>query len=845
MNHEAAGERGWLGHFVSSSADGLDDIDQPCPYIRTEFTLVGAVRKAVLHFTALGLIEVYLNGTRAGDEVLSPGWSSYRHRLMVTSHDVTELLRPGVNAVGMILGEGWAVGRLTEDRKRRNLWAKRPAGFVQLDLHYEDGTVGPVVSNSDWRTGTGAIVRSGLYDGEHYDARLEPPGWDRPGFDDSDWSNVEVVPWDTSTLIRQAVEPIRRIEELAPVEVRETASGRTVVDFGQNLTGWVRLTVEGQAGTTVTLRHTETLIGGEPDFETNRSAEATDRYTLRGDSREVWEPRFTFHGFRYVDVEGWPGEIRPESLRAIVIHSDMKRVGWFESSDPMLNRLHSNIVWSMRGNFVGVPTDCPQRDERLGWTGDINAFAPTAVFLYDVRRVLSSWLEDLAAEQNEKGYVPYVVPDAYGHPCTPTALWGDAAVSLPWRLYQEYGDRSILERQYQSMTRFVESVEGLLDQSGLWSRGFQFGDWLDPDAPPKEPMRAKTDRHLVATAYFCKVAREIAEVADTLGREADTVRWRGLHGRVRDAFRHEWVAPSGLLANDTATAYALAIRFDLLDPDQEARAGDRLVHLVTESGYRISTGFAGTPHLLFALSRTGHLDTAYSVLLEQACPSFLYPVTMGATTIWERWDAILPDGSLNSTGMTSLNHYALGAVADWLHQVVGGICPSRPGYRSLNIDPRPGGRLRHARVAHDTALGRVEVGWRIEEAGGFFMQLSVPQGATARVTLPDHPDGTVLQVGEGEHRWHYQPVRSGRDKYDLDTPLKMLIDDPEIWPRVKEVFERYFPGQQTSGGDRDGQPARATSLRAILGLIPMDMPELESDLVQALRAGNQGGAGSH
>ena len=636
--------QGHTGRFITpTTATGTEN--EPAAYLRREFRLEHLPARATLRVTALGVVEAHLNGAVIGDEILTPGWTSYRHRLVVSEHDVTGDLVIGGNALGAIVGEGWALGRLGWENKR-NHYADRPALFAEIVLEYPDHTQ-IIASDTDFRATTGGVRSNSIYDGETYDARLEPDGWDAAGFDDADWGTVEIVDWPLDALTDSVAEPIRRVEELAPVEVITTPTGKTVVDFGQNLSGRVRFTVTADAGTVIRLRHAEVMSGGEIDVETIRTAKATDQYIARGEGTETWEPRFTFHGFRYVEIDGWPGELDPTEIRAVVTHSDMRRTGWLETSNPRLNQLHSNAVWSMRDNFVGVPTDCPQRDERLGWTGDINAFAPTAAFLYDVRGVLGSWLQDLAVEQNATGFVPWVVPDVLSTPSSPTALWSDVAVSLPWALYREYGDPNILADAYESMTMFIRQVAALLDSDGLWSNGFQYGDWLDPDAPIDNPAGGKTDRHLVASAYLCKTTQEMAETARILGHEDDAAEFSALTQRVRAAFRSEYVTEKGRVAGDTVTGYALAIAFDILDERQRQHAGDLLARLVAKAGYRISTGFAGTPLVTDALSRTGHLEEAYLLLLETGCPSFLYPVTMGATTIWERWDSIRPDGTIN------------------------------------------------------------------------------------------------------------------------------------------------------------------------------------------------------
>ena len=823
------------GNFIASAARAGQDPGGPASYLRREFDVRPGLRRATLHVSAVGLIEPYLNGVRVGQDVLIPGWTSYKHRVDLLSYDVTELIIEGRNAVGAILGDGWAVGRLTGDAGKRHVWTDRPACYMQLELSYDERTE---VVNSDglWRAATGAVVANGIYDGEHFDARLDPVGWNRPGFVDTGWSTVDLVDWPVLPQSTGAP-PIRRTEQLPPARIFVTPAGRTVVDFGQVLTGWVRIRITGtgdMAGETIALRHFEALFDGEPDYRTNRSAQATDRYTPSGNGTEAWEPSFTFHGFRYVDVEGWPGVPDASDVTAVVVHSDMQRIGWFESSDELLNQLHRNVVWSMRGNFVGIPTDCPQRDERLGWTGDINAFAPTAAYLYDVRGVLESWLRDLSAEQCEKGFVPFVVPDALGTFCPPTALWGDVSVSLPWTLYQEYGDPQILERQYPSMHEFVASVETALDSSGLWNSGFQFGDWLDPDAPTSNPAGGKTDPAVVATAYLCKVADEMRRIAQVLGKADDEAHYAALHERVRTGFRHEWVSPAGLLVNESATAYSLAICFGLLDDDQQSRAGRRLAHLLAKSDFRISTGFAGTPLLAHALSQTDQLNAAYRLLLQTRCPSFLYPVTQGATTVWERWDAILPDGTLNDSGMTSLNHYALGAIANWLHRVVAGLAPAEPGYRVIEIAPRPGGGLTHASTTHLTPYGRAMVGWTIRD-GEITVRATIPEGSEARVVLPQHPDGLVDHVGSGQHSWQYRLPAVLRRRYNLETRLTDLQADEEVWRAVAGVFIEHFPEYAAAfRGEGGSSGGVGNSLRDVLVLIPGDKAALESDLVAAL-----------
>jgi alpha-L-rhamnosidase len=819
------------GKFITSPA-ATGGEGEPAIYLRREFDVTEIPSRATLTVTALGVVEARVNATVVGDEVLAPGWTSYRHRLVESAHDVTRDIVAGTNVLGAIVGDGWALGRLGWENKR-NHYAERPALFAELVLEYDDRTE-VIASDTEFRAGTGGVRENSIYDGELFDARLEPRGWDSAGFDDSTWTGVDVVEWPLEALTRSSAEPIRRVEELEPAEIITTPSGKTVVDFGQNLSGRVRFTVTAELGTVITLRHAEVMIDGEIDMETLRTAKCIDTFISAGGT-DTWEPRFTFHGFRYVEIDGWPGFLDPAAVRAIVTHSDMTRTGWLETSNPLLNQLHSNAVWSMRDNFVGVPTDCPQRDERLGWTGDINAFGPSAAFLYDVRGVLGSWLKDLAAEQKAAGFVPWVVPDVLSNASPATALWSDVAVSLPWTLYREYGDEEILADAYESMTAYTRQVAGVLDENGLWNTGFQYGDWLDPDAPMDNPAGGKTDRYLVASAYFCKTTREMADTARILGHTDDAEEFGALADRVRSAFRREYVTGSGRVAGETVTAYALAIAFDILEAEQRQYAGDVLAALVAKAGFRISTGFAGTPLVTDALSRTGHLDTAYLLLLETGCPSFLYPVTMGATTIWERWDSIRPDGTINPSGMTSLNHYALGAVVDWMHRTIGGLTAIEPGYRRMRVAPLPGGKLTSAHLRHRTPAGPVAVSWELADET-MSIEVSIPDGTSAEVALPYHPDGAVIEIPGGEHSWTYDvPSAVVFRSYSLDSTIKEIAEDAEAWRAFQAVFAIHYPYIPLDA-TATAPEAAGMSVNAMLDFIPGAPAELRTELDTALTA---------
>jgi alpha-L-rhamnosidase len=786
----------WTARFVGP--DWEEDLSkpQPAPILRHEFEVRAGVKEARLYVTALGVYEAYLNGEVIGDHVMEPGWTSYRHRLRYQTFDVTDFLREGPNALGAMLGDGWFRGRLSFGGGRRNIFGDRLALLGQLEITYDDGRVETIVTDDAqaWRAATGPILASDIYDGEIYDARLERRGWSEPHYDDGDWTPVRLVDWDLSALVAPLGPPVRRIEEITPVSIITSPAGCTILDFGQNLVGKLRLTVQGPAGQTVTLRHAEVLEHGELGTRPLRHARATDQYTLRGEGIETWEPRFTFHGFRYAEVENWPGELRLEDITAIVCHSDMERTGWFECSDPLINRLHENVVWSMRGNFFDIPTDCPQRDERLGWTGDLQVFSPTASFLYDACGFLVSWLQDLAAEQREQGgVVPSVVPNTIGGPILGAAAWGDAAVIVPWVLYRRYGDLSILAAQFDSMRSWVDWIAGQAGESLLWDQGHQFGDWLDPAAPPDNPGAARTSQALVATAYFARSAELVSQAARVLERRTEEVHYQSLATRIREAFAREYVTPAGRLVNDAQTAYTLAIEFGLLPgPEQREHAAQRLSELVRSDGYHIGTGFVGTPLICDALCNTGHHAAAYRLLFQRECPSWLYPVTMGATTIWERWDSMLPDGSINPGEMTSFNHYALGAVADWLHRTVGGLAPAEPGYRRIAIQPRPGGGLTHASVRHRTPYGIAQCAWELED-GTMDVNVIVPPNTTAQVRLPGTDEEPIV-VESGAHHWSYAyHDPDARGHLTVDDTVGEILDDPAAWAVVKETLKRLSP----------------------------------------------------
>lgn len=743
---------------------------------RKEFEVTVKVKSARLYITSQGAYEPHINGSRVGDHVMAPGWTSYKHQLNYQTFDVTALLKSGANAIGVEVGEGWFSTRLGWHGGNRNVYGDQLALLAQLEIEFEDGKATSINSDKTWMSSVGPRIASEIYDGETYDASQEVKEWSSPSFDDKHWSSVETLEFPTTKLQSPTGPPVRKTQILKPQKIFKSPKGNTIIDFGQNLVGWLKVHATGPKGHTIKFTHTEVLEHGEVATRPLRDCKAVDNLIL-SDGPISWEPAFTFHGFRYVEVDDWPGEIKEGDIEAMVLHTDMQQTGWFKCSNDMVNKLHQNIQWGMRGNFLSIPTDCPQRDERLGWTGDIQIFSPTASFLYNTSGMLSGWLKDLAAEQihDYNGITPLVVPNILKPDFSmPQAAWGDVAVILPYDLYTAFGDKNILKAQHSSMKKWLE--QGIPRQAnGLWDpKVHQLGDWLDPDAPPSEPGKAKTDPHLVANAYLAHISSIMAKVSKILEFKEDAERYESEATKVKALFQAEYMTTTGRLAPDTMTSLSLALSYDLFPTkEQKEAAASRLAHIVRTSRFRISTGFVGTPLICPALSKNGYTQVAYRMLLETKCPSWMYPITMGATTMWERWDSMLPDGSINPGEMTSFNHYALGSVGAWLHSTVGGISPAEggEGWKVIRFEPIPGGTVTSADVAYEGPYGRVECKWKIE-GEVFKMTARVPPNSKGEVKLPG--EEKVREVGSGV--------------YDFEVGYKA-----EVWPpkAIYDPFAQY------------------------------------------------------
>ncbi len=741
----------WGGsEWIGNSYAGGPRSTAPSPYLRKEFHLGSRPIRARLYVTALGLVEPYLNGKRATQDEFFPGWTDYRTRVQYRGYDVVELLNEGVNCIGAILGDGWYCGHI--EWRDRQAYGLQPKLRARLMVDLADGSSTIVDSDGSWTTSFGPILESDMMHGEAYDARRELGEWCSSG-SGKGW--VPATTFEETVGIVPAPGPaVRVIQEISPIgpprPIPQWPSNLWIFDLGQNMVGRIRIKVKAKPGLTIRIRCTEVLDAkGNLYREPLRTARATDYYTCKGDGEEIWESRFTFHGFRYVEIMGLDNKTEDppavDTVTGVVLHSEMVATGGFECSDPLVNQLQSNIVWGQKGNFLDVPTDCPQRDERLGWTGDAQVFVRTAAFNMDVAGFFAKWTQDLEDSQGERGEIPPVSPNTGVVGGDGGPGWADAFLVCPWTIARVYGDLDLLRKHYESMKAFVgwqEQTHRDFVRSYPGYPGFGgFGDWLSTNAD--------TPMDLIGTAFFGYSADLMAKIADTLGHAEDAARYRQLFADIADSFRRHYVTPEGDLVSRTQTSYVLALQFGLLDEATVPKAVDALVHEIERRGDHLSTGFLGTPYLAHVLSDHGRPDVAFRLLMQKTYPSWLYPVTQGATTIWERWDGWTHDKGFQDAGMNSFNHYAYGAIGHWLYSRVAGIdlAEGDLGYRHLEFRPHVGGGLTHASAWLDSVAGRIEAGWRVE-GGRFHYSILVPPPSAGAVYLPS---GEVLQVGPGRH----------------------------------------------------------------------------------------------
>lgn len=750
----------WSASWIQSRITGGKRTSAPAPYLRTEFSLPQKPSRARLYITALGLYECEINGLAVSDDVFLPGWTDYDKRLQVQDHDVTSLLAAGDNAIGVILGDGWYCGFV--NHADRQFHGPRPALLAQLEIELPDGSLRRIVSDKTWNYATGPILENDLLMGESHDARLGLGAWSSPGYDASGWLPVALLEPAPRLALQASASPRVRRQERFPVQVPLKAAKdwkgwqTRIYDLGQNIAGRVRITVRGGSGTYFQIRHAEMLDAlGNVYTENLRTARSTDHYVCGGDGVETWEPRFTFHGFRYVEISTSDSAAEVIQIEGIVLHTDMAATGYFECSNPLLNQLFKNIRWGMKGNFLEVPTDCPQRDERQGWTGDAQVFIPTAGFLHDVRGFFEKWALDLADGQGPKGEITAWAPHVNTHQDSGPA-WSDAVIICPWEIYRIYGDRRILAQNYPTMRRFLEFLKNHRCKDGIRSHPDVdswggHGDWLAQDGSTS--WEGNTPKDLIGTAFLAHDLDLMSRIARVLGRPEDVAAYENWRREIVQAFRRRFVTTEGLVVGRTQTAYVLALKFDLLPEAVRPVAAQELVRDIEKRGWHLSTGFVGTPHLCQVLEDNGYLDVAYRLLEQESFPSWLFPVKNGATTIWERWDGWTPEKGFQDAAMNSFNHYAYGAVGAWMVRTVAGldIDERQPGGTRIVFRPRPGGTITRAEAEWHLVRGRAGIRWELK-GQELHIALSVPAYATATLDLPPGYDAPQEEFGPGAHR---------------------------------------------------------------------------------------------
>ncbi len=711
---------------------------QAANLFRTTFQASKPVRSARIYSTAMGSYQLYLDGQRVGNDILAPGWTDYRKRIVYQVYDVTAQLKEGANALAAILGDGWYASGMTWLQNRYIYGPPPPRLLAQLEIEYADGTRDTVATDGSWKTTAAPIVKSEIYDGEEYDARNEVSGWNQPSSTKGNWEAVRVESAPGVAMVAQDYQPIRAEKVLSAKQVTNPAPGDYVFDLGQNMVGWARLRVAGPRGTKVTLRFAEVLQpNGEVYTDNNRTAEATDSYVLSGDGQEIFEPHFTFHGFRYVELKGFPGEPSRDAVQGVVFHSDIPFTMQFESGNVNVNQLWSNILWGQRGNFLSVPTDCPQRDERLGWTGDAEVFWRTASFNQNLGAFSHKFTADLRDAQTEAGaFTDYAPSSTTGQEGAPG--WGDAGIIIPWTAYLQYKDRRILEENWMAMERWMEYIQKA-NPNYLWrkNRGGDYGDWL--------AIGSKTPKGLIATAVWANDALLMSQIAQRLNRSADVEKYSQLYKTIRATFRKSFIKTDGTVGNGSQTCYVLALHANLLEENERPAALKKLVDDLKAHDWHLTTGFLGTPNLLAELSRNGRSDVAYRLLLNTTYPSWGYMVTHGATTMWERWNG---DQMLKDPGMNSFNHYAYGAVGEWLYRFAAGIDedPEDPGFHHIVLHPQFNSTIGSVRGAYDSSYGAITSGWKFT-SDGITWDVTIPANTRASIYLPADFAGKLSEGG--------------------------------------------------------------------------------------------------
>ncbi|HEX3025845.1 MAG TPA: family 78 glycoside hydrolase catalytic domain [Clostridia bacterium] len=763
----------WSAKWITPNPD-----EEEHPLLRRSFVVPSPIAKARVYVCGLGLYELEINGQKAGEEYLTPGFHSYDFSLQYQTYDISKLLKQGENAVGAMLGNGWYKGRFGFDGGYTKLYGDKFALICEIRITLENGATLVIGTDENWKWKESPVLKSGIYDGEVYDARKETPGWSSPGTDEESWKPVSELDLGYDKLTARRSLPVVVKERKKPVSLIHTPKGESVLDFGQNMAGWVEFDCSMPSGKETVLQYGEVLQDGCFYNDNLRTAKAEYRYVSNGKERHV-RPHFTYYGFRYVKVDGMES-VDPSAFTACVVYSDLEKTGTIETSNELVNRLFLNALWGQKSNFLDVPTDCPQRDERMGWTGDAQIFCGTACFNMDTPAFYTKFMADLGNEQKVLGgSVPFVVPCI--KPPEPingidigksqgSAAWGDAATVIPWTTYLFYGDRSLLEKQYPTMKAWVDYIKRQDDKDGssrLWKTGFHLADWLALDNPDKDSPMGGTDMYFIASAYYYYSASLTAKAAKAIGNEEDAAFYQKLADEVKNAIQREYFTATGRIAIDTQTAMAVALFMNLVPEEFRKRLAADLRKKLEANKMYLNTGFVGTAYLCRALSGNGANDCAYTLFLNEDYPSWLYEVKLGATTVWERWNSILPDGKISGTGMNSLNHYAYGAIVEWMYREMCGLNPTddAPGFKKVKICPRPDQRIRQVSMSYQSATGLYKIGWNYLDENTVSFDFEIPFDAQAFITLPQggkvingptENENTEFKLETGKYHFDYQ-----------------------------------------------------------------------------------------
>ncbi|MCM3790276.1 glycoside hydrolase family 78 protein [Domibacillus indicus] len=801
----------WQGNWIAADFD--KDIH---PLLRKEFSLPENIISARAYVCGVGLYELFINGQKAGDEYLAPGFHAYDFWLQYQTYDITDLLTPGENAIGVMLGNGMYKGRFGFEGGYENIYGDQLAFIGEIILTLADGSERRITTDETWQSAPSPITFSGVYDGEAYDANREVENWACAPVG-NDWHGVQIVGLDKDKLTARLSPPVKIMEEIKPIGIIHTPAGETVLDMGQNMTGWIRFKTNAPAGTKLHLQFGE-ILQEENFYRDNfRTAKAEYTYISDGSEREV-QPFFTYFGFRYVKVDGFE-QVNIDDFTGCVLYSELEKTGHIETSNPDVNRLFLNAMWGQKGNFLDVPTDCPQRDERMGWTGDAQIFASTACYNMYSPAFYQKYMRDLREEQIRlNGSVPFVVPtikpkDAQNmFAMNGSAAWGDAATVIPWILYMHYGDKELLRQQFDTMKDWVDHIKRVDDESGgsrLWKAGFHFGDWLSLDVKDPSILTGGTDSYYIASAYYCYSAQLVVKAARVLGYTVLADEYTALVDEIKEAIQKEYFTANGRCAIPTQTAKIVALYMDLVPESYRQRLIEDLKLQLRDDDMHLTTGFVGTPYFCPVLSESGANEYAYELLLNDDYPSWLYAVKMGATTIWERWNSVLSDGSISDTGMNSLNHYAYGSIAEWMYRYMCGITPVEysPGFKRFELKPQPFGRLSYAKASFESASGLIKSEWTIEKDGSLTFDFTIPFNTTADIILPDadlqnvqlnsqplsegKQEGTAVAItlGTGHYIFTYMPTKTYLLMYSTNDTVRDLLGNED----TKEVLLGVLP----------------------------------------------------